>query len=185
MRFAATLRWVIASSANSYGYTLTIWATGAVALHHRGIPTETDALTFVVGAIAAFALVGMVANRGLRRVSPPQPAWLQPLAGAAPPERRRRDRRRRDHHPAGALVDCLAREWLHRDWRVPGRARRATQRGRLRTRLVTELNSAPRRTPAGERLAPATASQRLPLMQTPVQTNAAARNRTGHHVQVG
>ncbi len=73
MRFAATLRWVIASSANSYGYTLTIWATGAVVLHHRGIPTETDALTFVIGAIAAFALVGIVANRGLGPVSPPQP----------------------------------------------------------------------------------------------------------------
>lgn len=73
MRFAATLRWVIASSANSYGYTLTIWASGGVVLHHRGIPTEADALAFVVGAIAAFALVGVAANRGLRRVSPPQP----------------------------------------------------------------------------------------------------------------
>lgn len=73
VRFAATLRWVIASSANSYGYTLTIWATSAVVFHHRGIPTEVDVLAFVVGAIAAFALVGMVANRGLRRVSPPQP----------------------------------------------------------------------------------------------------------------
>jgi hypothetical protein len=71
--FAATLRWVIASSATSYGYTLTIWATSAVVLHHRGIPTEADALTFVLGAIAAFAVVGFVANRGLARVGPPQP----------------------------------------------------------------------------------------------------------------
>jgi hypothetical protein len=73
MRFAVTLRWVVASSANSYGYTLTIWATSAVVLHHRGIPTEVDALAFVVGAILAFAAVGMIANRGLRRVSPPMP----------------------------------------------------------------------------------------------------------------
>ena len=42
-------------------------------LPHRGIPTEANALAFVVGPVAAFALVGMVANRGLRRVSPPQP----------------------------------------------------------------------------------------------------------------
>lgn len=73
MLFTATLRWVIASSATSYGYTLTIWATGAVVLHHRGIPTEADALSFVLGAIAAFAVVGFVANRGLPRVSPPHP----------------------------------------------------------------------------------------------------------------
>ncbi len=71
--FTATLRWVIASSATSYGYTLTIWATSAVVLHHRGIPTETNALAFVLGAIAAFAAVGFVANRGLPRVSPPHP----------------------------------------------------------------------------------------------------------------
>jgi len=71
--FAATLRWVIASSATSYGYTLTIWATSAVVLHHRGIPTEGDALAFVLGAIAAFAAVGFVANRGQGRVSPPHP----------------------------------------------------------------------------------------------------------------
>lgn len=73
MPFASTLRWVIASSATSYGYTLTIWAASAVVLHHRGIPTEAGALSFVVGAIAAFALVGALANRGLARVSPPPP----------------------------------------------------------------------------------------------------------------
>jgi hypothetical protein len=42
-------------------------------LHHRGIPTEGEALSFVLGAIAAFAVVGLVANRGLPRVSPPHP----------------------------------------------------------------------------------------------------------------
>ncbi len=73
MTFAATLRWVIASSATSYGYTLTIWATSAVVLHHRGIPTETGALAFVLGAIAAFAVVGFVANRGQPRVGAPHP----------------------------------------------------------------------------------------------------------------
>ena len=73
VQFAAALRWVVASSATSYGYTLTVWATSSVVLHHRGIPTEANALAFVVGAIAAFAIVGMVAHQGLRRVSPPQP----------------------------------------------------------------------------------------------------------------
>ena len=58
MRFAATLRWVVASSANSYGYTLTIWATSAVVLHHRGIPTEGDALAFVVGVFGGIHGIG-------------------------------------------------------------------------------------------------------------------------------
>jgi hypothetical protein len=73
VRFTPTLRWVIASSATSYGYTLTIWATSAVVLHHRGIPTEGGALSFVLGAIGAFAVVGFFANRGIPRVGPPQP----------------------------------------------------------------------------------------------------------------
>ena len=55
-----------ASSATSYGYTLTVWKTSAVVLHHRGIPTEAAALAFVLGAIAAFAVVGLVANRAFR-----------------------------------------------------------------------------------------------------------------------
>jgi hypothetical protein len=75
--FAATLRWVVASSATSYGYTLTVWAASAVVLHHRGIPTEADALAFVLGAIAAFAVVGFFANRGVRGVRPPRPRTLR------------------------------------------------------------------------------------------------------------
>ncbi len=71
--FTATLRWVVASSATSYGYPLTVWAATAVVLHHRGIPTEAEALGFVLGAIGAFAVVGFLANRGLARVSPPEP----------------------------------------------------------------------------------------------------------------
>jgi hypothetical protein len=73
MVFTDALRWVVASSSSSYGYTLTIWATSAVVLHHRGIPSEAGALSFVVGAIVAFAVVGFIANRGRARMSPPQP----------------------------------------------------------------------------------------------------------------
>ncbi len=44
-----------------YGYTLTIWTSGAVLTHARGVPTSADALLFMVGAVAGFALVGLVA----------------------------------------------------------------------------------------------------------------------------
>lgn len=41
-----------------YGYTLTIWTSGAVLTHARGIPTTVDALLFMLGAVVGFALVG-------------------------------------------------------------------------------------------------------------------------------
>jgi hypothetical protein len=45
------------------------------------VPTHEKALAdrgLVVGAIVGFAVVGSVANRGLRRVSPPQPRGFNP-----------------------------------------------------------------------------------------------------------
>ena len=42
-----------------YGYTLTVWTSGAVLTHARGIPNTGDALLFLVGAVGGFALVGV------------------------------------------------------------------------------------------------------------------------------
>jgi apolipoprotein N-acyltransferase len=42
-----------------YGYTLTVWTSGAVLAHARGIPSTADALLFMVGAVGGFALVGL------------------------------------------------------------------------------------------------------------------------------
>ncbi len=60
-----------------YGYTLTIWTSGAVLTHARGVPSTIDALLFMVGAVAGFALVGVGAFGGLTarvRVEERQPA---------------------------------------------------------------------------------------------------------------
>lgn len=40
-----------------YGYTLSIWTSGAVLTHARGIPTTADALLFMLGAVVGFAIV--------------------------------------------------------------------------------------------------------------------------------
>jgi hypothetical protein len=48
----------VAASAAPYGYTLTIWTSGAVLSHARGITSAADALLFLVGAVVAYALVG-------------------------------------------------------------------------------------------------------------------------------
>jgi hypothetical protein len=64
-RYTAALRTTIATSAGPYGYTLTIWTSGAVLSHARGIPSSVEALLFLVGAVAAYALVGRFAFGGL------------------------------------------------------------------------------------------------------------------------
>lgn len=56
------LQAVIGATAASYGYTLTIWTTGAIASHSAGAPDGLDALLFLVGALVAFACIGALAH---------------------------------------------------------------------------------------------------------------------------
>ena len=63
----------MATSAAPYGYTLTIWTSGAVVTHARGIPTALDALLFLAGAVAGFAAVGAAAHGSATQVLRPPP----------------------------------------------------------------------------------------------------------------
>jgi hypothetical protein len=67
-RYQAHLQAAVATSAAPYGYTLTIWTSGAVTTHSRGIPTALEALLFLAGAVAGFALVGAAAHGSALRV---------------------------------------------------------------------------------------------------------------------
>jgi hypothetical protein len=67
-RYRAHLQAAVASSAAPYGYTLTIWTSGAVTTHAEGLPTTLDALLFLSGAVAGFALVGASAHGSATRV---------------------------------------------------------------------------------------------------------------------
>ena len=49
------------SRAAPYGFTLSVWTSGAIISHARGIPDALHALFFMIGALAAFALVGALA----------------------------------------------------------------------------------------------------------------------------
>lgn len=64
-RYRSALGATVAASAGPYGYTLTIWTSGAVLSHAYGIPSTTAALLFLLGAVAAYALVGGLAFGGL------------------------------------------------------------------------------------------------------------------------
>jgi hypothetical protein len=67
MRYGHGLRKAVGTSAGPYGYTLTVWTTGAVLIHARGVPTTVEALLFMIGAVIAFAAIGALAFR----VNPP------------------------------------------------------------------------------------------------------------------
>jgi hypothetical protein len=62
-RYRHSLRKAVGTSAGPYGYTLTIWTTGAVLIHARGVPSTLEALLFMFGAVMAFAGVGAIAFR--------------------------------------------------------------------------------------------------------------------------
>lgn len=72
--YRPALRTAVAVSAAPYGYTLTIWTSGAVLSHTRGIPGAGDALLFLVGAVGAYAVIGGLAFGGFSEHFSPEPA---------------------------------------------------------------------------------------------------------------
>jgi hypothetical protein len=62
-RYRQGLQTAIGASAGPYGYTLSIWTSGAVLIHQDGLPSAGEALLFAVGNVFAFALLGAVAFR--------------------------------------------------------------------------------------------------------------------------
>jgi hypothetical protein len=64
-RYRSDLRNVVGASASAYGYTLTVWSTASVLTHAYALPSPPEVFSFFLGAVAGFALVGMVAFGGL------------------------------------------------------------------------------------------------------------------------
>ena len=67
-RYRTHLQAAVATSAAPYGYTLTVWTSGAVTMHARGIPSTLEALLFLAGAVAGFAVVGAAAHGSTTQV---------------------------------------------------------------------------------------------------------------------
>lgn len=67
------LRAVVANSAAPYGYTLTIWTTGAITTHAAGtFPSTAEALLLLTGAVMGFGVVGAFASGGINGVLSPR-----------------------------------------------------------------------------------------------------------------
>jgi len=60
-RYRHSLRQAVGASAGPYGYTLTVWTSGAVLVHNEGLPTGVEAVLFAVGSTVAFATAGAIA----------------------------------------------------------------------------------------------------------------------------
>jgi hypothetical protein len=73
-RYRRGLRTTVAASAAPYGYTLTIWTSGAVLAHERGIPDALGSVLFGGGALLGFGVVGLVAYGGIGGQPVPAPA---------------------------------------------------------------------------------------------------------------
>jgi hypothetical protein len=66
------LQAVVASSAAPYGYTLTLWTAGAITTHaQHAIPSSTDALLLLAGAVVGFGAVGAYAFGSINGVLAP------------------------------------------------------------------------------------------------------------------
>ena len=59
--YRSHLKSAVATSAAPYGYTLTIWTTGAVTTHSLGIPMAWEAMLLLAGAVLGFGVAAALA----------------------------------------------------------------------------------------------------------------------------
>jgi hypothetical protein len=57
----------VAASAAPYGYTVTLWSSGAVLLRSHGTPHVAEVFAFLAGALAGFELMALLARGSLGR----------------------------------------------------------------------------------------------------------------------
>lgn len=62
-RYNQTLDKTLRSAVVPYGYTVTVWASGAYLISLRGVPGLWEAFAFVAGALAAFGLLSAFSQR--------------------------------------------------------------------------------------------------------------------------
>jgi hypothetical protein len=73
---------MLEASAAPYGYTITIWSSGAVLMHFRGMPAVVDVFAFLAGAVAGFTLLGALGRPFIKRAKPLPPGPPSVWAGA-------------------------------------------------------------------------------------------------------
>lgn len=64
--YRQALQSLTGASAGAYGYTLAVWSGAAALFHLESAPDLIDAALFLVGSVAAFLLLEVVATRAFR-----------------------------------------------------------------------------------------------------------------------
>ena len=100
----AALGTMVAASAAPYGYTVTIWSSGAVLMHAHGVPSIADVFLFLAGALTGFGLLGLLAHGAVARMESLDHAGDRVIAGTL-------------HWLAvGSAVGCVTLIALVHDW---------------------------------------------------------------------
>lgn len=60
--YGRALRTTVRASAAPYGYTVTVWTSGAALTHFHGLPAVGDLFLFLAGAVTAFAVVALISR---------------------------------------------------------------------------------------------------------------------------
>lgn len=73
-QFTESLSGLLRFAAIPYGYTLTIWAAGALLIATVGHPDVAELIAFVAGATGAFIVLTLISRTGRRTATPSTPA---------------------------------------------------------------------------------------------------------------
>jgi hypothetical protein len=78
----AALGTMVAASAAPYGYTVTLWSSGAIVIRSHGLPHVAEVFAFAAGALFGFGLMGLLARGALTSMEPLGDPADRVLAGA-------------------------------------------------------------------------------------------------------
>jgi hypothetical protein len=73
---------MVQASAAPYGYTVSLWSSGAILMHFHPHPNVGEVFLFATGALAGFTLLGLLARSTLRVTPLMEPGPERVLAGA-------------------------------------------------------------------------------------------------------
>lgn len=79
--YRAALGTIVSASAAPYGYTVSLWSSGALLVHFHGVPGVARVFLFLTGALLGFAIVGSFAHGALRTTVPLSPGPGHVLTG--------------------------------------------------------------------------------------------------------
>jgi hypothetical protein len=72
---------MVAASAAPYGYTVTLWSSGAILIRSHGLPHVAEVFAFAAGALCGFGLMGLLARGALASMESLDDAAGRVIAG--------------------------------------------------------------------------------------------------------